>query len=39
LLFVLEASLIHCWHENCSSNHLRDHAGIKCLDDFSRSPL
>jgi len=38
LLFVPEASLTHCWHENCSSSHNRDHAGIKCIVDFSRCP-
>ena len=39
MLFVPEASLTHCWHENCSTNHKRDHAGIKCLVDFSRCPV
>jgi len=39
LLFIPEASLTHCWHENCSTNHKRDHAGIKCFVDFSRCPV
>jgi hypothetical protein len=38
LLFVPEASLTHCWHENCSTKHKRDHSRIKCLNNFSRCP-
>jgi len=38
LLFVPEASLTHRCRNKCSTNHNRDHAGIKWIVDFSRCP-